>query len=504
MGALVFPTMAPVRIEDVFKVTGVPTYTFVRPSEYNRLQVALRTSGRGVVVEGPSGIGKSTAVTKALEELGLDPDVTKLSARIPSDVEYLDILPDLGSFGTVVIDDFHRLDLPTKARISDLLKVTADVEDPNRKLIIIGINDAGAALIESSPDLTNRVDVVRFEVEPAAKIEELVTAGESAASVAIEARNFIIEKASGSFFVAQLLCLEACVQAGVIETTGDETVIPTPYAAIQRKVIQQQKDRFGAAVHNFARGTRFRPSGRAPYLHILRWLADSDSWSISIPDEIRHHPTEKASVGVVLDRGYLAALVEQPAISKLMHFSDTGTLSVEDPMLVYYLRAITWGDFIREVGFTTVDYVEAYDVALSFAGEDRVYAELLRDALEDLGHAVFYDLAELHRILGQDVEAYLGPIYSSGSRYVVAVLGEMYGRKRWTLFEAKQYRDRIERGEVIPIWSSNVAPTPFDETRARGGLDFDPSGDLVAQAKAHAEVISRKLGEKPDELPIGL
>src|SRR5664280_732492 len=83
--------MAPVRIEDVFKVTGVPTYTFVRPSEYNRLQVALRTPGRGVVVEGPSGIGKSTAVTKALEELGLDPDVTKLSARIPSDVEYLDI-----------------------------------------------------------------------------------------------------------------------------------------------------------------------------------------------------------------------------------------------------------------------------------------------------------------------------------------------------------------------------------------------------------------------------
>ena len=181
--------MAPVRIEDVFKVTGVPTYTFVRPSEYNRLQVALRTPGRGVVVEGPSGIGKSTAVTKALEELGLDPDVTKLSARIPSDVEYLDILPDLGSFGTVVIDDFHRLDLATKARISDLLKVTADVEDPNRKLIIIGINDAGAALIESSPDLTNRVDVVRFEVEPAAKIEELVTAGESAASVAIEAQT---------------------------------------------------------------------------------------------------------------------------------------------------------------------------------------------------------------------------------------------------------------------------------------------------------------------------
>ena len=68
--------MSATRIEDVFKVTGVPTYTFVRPSEYNHLQVALRTPGRGVVVEGPSGIGKSTAVAKALEDIGLDPDVT--------------------------------------------------------------------------------------------------------------------------------------------------------------------------------------------------------------------------------------------------------------------------------------------------------------------------------------------------------------------------------------------------------------------------------------------
>lgn len=60
------------RIEEVFKVTGVPTHTFVEPSEFGQLKVALRTSGRGVVVEGPSGIGKSTAVTKALETLELD------------------------------------------------------------------------------------------------------------------------------------------------------------------------------------------------------------------------------------------------------------------------------------------------------------------------------------------------------------------------------------------------------------------------------------------------
>ena len=63
--------MVATRVEEVFKISGVPTHTFVRPSEFSRLQVSLRTPGRGVIVEGPSGIGKSTAITKALEALGI-------------------------------------------------------------------------------------------------------------------------------------------------------------------------------------------------------------------------------------------------------------------------------------------------------------------------------------------------------------------------------------------------------------------------------------------------
>ena len=490
-----YEPMNALRVEEVFKTSGIPTHTFVRPSAYSRLKVALRTPGRGVVVEGPSGIGKSTAITRALEELGAEVSATRLTAREPSDIEYLERLPDLGAFGTVVIDDFHRLDEPVKKRIADLLKVTADAEDPSRKLVIIGINDAGKSLVESSPDLTNRLEVIRFEVEPDSKIDELVAAGESAFNVTLAARSLIVNNASGSFYIAQLLCMDACLQADLTERPELPTEVPTSYAAIQRKVVERQRDRFGDTVRNFARGTRFRPSGRAPYLHVLKWLAESDSWSVSVRDEIRKHPNEKASVFLVLDRGYLAALVAQPAISKLLHFDEkTDVLSVEDPMLTYYLRAVSWPEFVREVGFKQVDYEETYDIALSFAGEDRIYAAALRDALEDLGHAVFYDNAEQHRFLGQNVEAFLAPIYESGSRYVVVVLGEMYGRKRWTLFEASQYKERISMGQVIPIWSVKIPPSPMDTTRDIGGLNWDPNGSTQDQAKEHAVVISERLG----------
>jgi hypothetical protein len=68
-------------LEDVFKRSGLPTYTFVEPAEYNHLRIALRTPGRGVVIEGPSGIGKTTAVRKAATDVGISDRAQMLSGR---------------------------------------------------------------------------------------------------------------------------------------------------------------------------------------------------------------------------------------------------------------------------------------------------------------------------------------------------------------------------------------------------------------------------------------
>ena len=70
------------QLQDVFVLSGVPEYTFVQPVEYPRLLVALRTPGRSIVVEGPSGIGKTTAVMKAITDDGLNKKVIWLSASV--------------------------------------------------------------------------------------------------------------------------------------------------------------------------------------------------------------------------------------------------------------------------------------------------------------------------------------------------------------------------------------------------------------------------------------
>jgi hypothetical protein len=53
----------------VFKQSGLPTVTFIEPPRFLHLKQALEQPGRGVIIEGPSGIGKTTALKHALNEI---------------------------------------------------------------------------------------------------------------------------------------------------------------------------------------------------------------------------------------------------------------------------------------------------------------------------------------------------------------------------------------------------------------------------------------------------
>jgi uncharacterized protein with PhoU and TrkA domain len=112
-----------------------------------------------------------------------------LSARDPGGVGYIELIPETTDFGVVVVDDFHVLQDKTRRDIADLLKRLADTESQRSKLIIVGINRAGDSLIEHAPDLANRVETIRFEVEPPEKVRQLITQGEEIFNVAFEAKR---------------------------------------------------------------------------------------------------------------------------------------------------------------------------------------------------------------------------------------------------------------------------------------------------------------------------
>jgi len=418
-------------LEEVFKTSGVPTFTFVEPEEYADLLLSLRTPGRGAVIEGPSGIGKTTAVETALTRLGMTGEVTKLSARRPRDVEYIEALPQLGAVGVVIVDDFHKLKDETRAALADYMKTLADEESKETKIIVIGINKAGQNLIGFAHDLVNRLDIIPFENNPDERVRELVTLGEKALNVQINVAEEIVSASQGSFYLAQMLSREVCKRADILEASVDLARAEVSFESVRADVWERLANVFNGRCERFCRGSKLRKEGRAPYLHILRWLAEGSEWTLSLRDAIRSHQTMRGSVGQVVDKGYLLDLVENDSeISAVVHYDKAAEqITVEDPQFIFFIRNIPWKGFATSLVFVGVEFPNRYDFALSFAGEDRALAEDLFTLLQTAEVEVFYDKNEQHRILASDIEEYLRPIYQSEALFVVVFLGAAYPKK---------------------------------------------------------------------------
>jgi hypothetical protein len=92
-----------------------------------------------------------------------------------------------------------------------------------------------------------------------------------------------------------------------------------------------------------------------------------------------------------------------------------------------------------------------YDVALSFAGEDRTYAEAVADILRYRGVKVFYDKFEEAPLWGKNLYDHLTDLYQHKARYCVMFLSKHYAAKAWTNLErqAAQAHSLFQQQEYI-------------------------------------------------------
>ena len=104
-----------------------------------------------------------------------------------------------------------------------------------------------------------------------------------------------------------------------------------------------------------------------------------------------------------------------------------------------------------------------YDVALSFAGEDRKYAEMLATKLRSSGLVVFYDAFEESKLWGENLYTYLADIYGKRAKYCVMLLSEHYAKKLWTSHE-RQFAQARAFSENRPY----ILPIKIDDTEIPG------------------------------------
>jgi hypothetical protein len=104
-----------------------------------------------------------------------------------------------------------------------------------------------------------------------------------------------------------------------------------------------------------------------------------------------------------------------------------------------------------------------YDVAFSFAGEDRKYVGKVAEILHQIGVRIFYDDYERVDLWGKDLYSHLDEVYRKKSKYCVVFVSKFYKRKLWTNHERESAQARAFKSRT-----EYILPARFDDIKIPG------------------------------------
>ena len=104
-----------------------------------------------------------------------------------------------------------------------------------------------------------------------------------------------------------------------------------------------------------------------------------------------------------------------------------------------------------------------FDVALSFAGEDREYVEDINEALKQQGIRTFLDTDYLADLWGEDLVEFFDDIYRKRSLFAMLFISCHYGEKMWPRHERRSALVR-----ALKERSAYILPVRLDDTEIDG------------------------------------
>ena len=384
------------RLVEVFKESGVPSVTFVEPDNFYKLRLALEQPGRGVVVEGPSGVGKTTALQHAIGQLGTEMGgrFQVLSARNHDDVARIAMLPSW-HYGPVAIDDFHRLAPDVRAQLVDYLKLLADTEPPDKKLVIIGIPGTRKKLVQIAYDIATRIGFLSLGTVRDDKVKEMIEKGEAALNVELVGKSEIVRAAAGSLNVAQILCLHIMALAKVRETGAVLTSVESDLPKAVQTAMDMLAGKFGDLVQSFA--ALDGPAERF-CIDLLIELALVKDGTLSLWQLGERRPDLQPDIDRFVHEAPMEKLRERhPGYDQhLVYDQETATLVIDDPQLTFYLRQLNPEQLALGVGKRPL--VKRTRIFVSYSHKDAQWLERLRIHLKPLEREGLIDLWDDTRI----------------------------------------------------------------------------------------------------------
>lgn len=134
-----------------------------------------------------------------------------------------------------------------------------------------------------------------------------------------------------------------------------------------------------------------------------------------------------------------------------------------------------------------------FDVALSYAGEDRSYVHEVANHLQESGVRVFYDEFYTAELWGQDLYVYLDNIYRERARFTVVFISQSYIAKPWPSHERQSAQARA-LNELGPY----LLPVRFDDSILPG---LRPTVSYVDTSRITPDQLAQLIIDKLSDAP---
>lgn len=374
------------KLEEVFVSAGTPNITFVEPDDFHYIELALLQAGRGIVIEGPSGIGKTTTAIQLLKKT--QNKYTLLSARLEKDIRQIENIENSHE-GIIVIDDFHRLSEPTQNKVANYLKYLADYGVKNKKLIIIGIPNTGDTLIRLSFDLANRITIFKLGSVKDEKILSLIEKGEKALNIEFVQKTSMVREAFGSLYIAQMLCGYTALKSGVIQTQQDKKVIEEGVFEVIERIIKDLSPKFDDLVRFFASigGRKDRTC-----IELLKEITLTNDGVLNLYHLKAKRPELKQGIHSLLEHSRFDEFYSDYPDSKrhLLFDKRVPALIIDDPQLKFYLNNTSVEKLILTTGKSISNGREK--VFISYSHVDEIW---LKKVLLHLKHLEKKEIIDL-------------------------------------------------------------------------------------------------------------
>lgn len=501
------------KLESVFNEAAVPDVTFVEPKDFAFVRASIRTSGKHVTIVGPSGSGKSTLAWKAFAAEGIrTADILFINGRhhsaTPSFIEAIERefgIPGAGRAGVadllrqvpfVFIDDFHHMSPGCRAELGQLLKPWGEEKI---RILLVGIAASAEELLGVDAELGIRNDPYEIKQQDDPFILRVIAKGEDALNFEFvpNSRAEIVTASRGVPSVVQAICRVACVEHQILETLLAKQTVTVDLGALREAVLRSFHPKYFSRVVGLCKGKQQARSVHNTYFEIVSAIASSGR------SEIPLEYLRQRIVGPISDpaernrkstsyynclKNLKEVIVAQDMEDVLLFNDRQNVISIEDPSFWFYLGLLDMTQVRKRVHVRGTAY--PYDVAISFAGENRADAQGLARACQATGLEVFYDFDQQHILWGKNLRQRLSEVYSLEALYMLVLISRHYPEKDWSAFELD-----IGKGAAKKRTQEYLLPVRLDDTDLVG-LSKDVTWMDLRQSTP--EQVARALADKID------